>query len=733
MNDNNQIKKLINDGLSNHQKQNYSEAEKIYNEVLKLSPNNAIVFYLLGTLMAQNNKNDLAEELLKKSIKINPKNADAQYNLGNVFQKQKNYSDSISSYYNAIKIYPKYIKAYYNLAEIFSEQNEYEKSIIQYKKILEINPKHLQTINNIGIVYVKSKDFINAEKFFKKATSEDPNNAEFFYNYGTVLQEQKKYEEAIKEYKKALSLKPIYPKTLNNMGLSYKKLNKFIEARQSYEEAINQDPNYALAYKNLGNILDLMCEQYGAIEAYNKSIKLNPNNLSTRWALLNTFPIIYADNNSILEFKEKFLKNIISINNFLDTNISLSKEEIFKGVLNSANFYLHYQGDNDIEIQKKYAGLIERLSIMAYPNLHNQTNYNKNNNNIKVGFLSSTCFIDHSVSSVVRNLILKLDKKKFEIYIYHIAEESDEITDKFKKNFKNFFSINNVDDIIKKISQDQLNILIYPDIGMDPKIQLLASLRLANAQCQTLGHPVSSCFKNIDYFISSELMENENSNKDYSEKLFALSGTGQCYEYPKIKTTPEKKFNKKETIFFNLQNLFKLLPNDDDLYLEIIKKIENCKIWFIEGKNTSITSLYRERLKKLFDKNNVNFENNIVFKPRKSQSEFFKLIDNADIVIDSLNWSGNVTTHQAIAMNKPVISMPGKYMRARHTYALLRKIELDETIANSKIEYVKIAEKLAKNWGYRQKIIEKIKRNKKTLFEDLSPVKSLEKFLHQIA
>ena len=48
MNGNNQIKKLINDGLSNHQKQNYSEAEKIYNEVLKLSPNNAIVFYLLG-------------------------------------------------------------------------------------------------------------------------------------------------------------------------------------------------------------------------------------------------------------------------------------------------------------------------------------------------------------------------------------------------------------------------------------------------------------------------------------------------------------------------------------------------------------------------------------------------------------------------------------------------------------------------------------------------------------
>ena len=30
----------------------------------------------------------------------------------------------------------------------------------------------------------------------------------------------------------------------------------------------------------------------------------------------------------------------------------------------------------------------------------------------------------------------------------------------------------------------------------------------------------------------------------------------------------------------NLQNLFKLLPNDDDLCVELVKKINHCKIWY---------------------------------------------------------------------------------------------------------------------------------------------------------
>ena len=49
---------------------------------------------------------------------------------------------------------------------------------------------------------------------------------------------------------------------------------------------------------------------------------------------------------------------------------------------------------------------------------------------------------------------------------------------------------------------------------MEPAIQVLTSLRLADIQCTTYGHPVTSGFKHIDYFFSSELMEKNDSQKN---------------------------------------------------------------------------------------------------------------------------------------------------------------------------------------------------------------------------
>ena len=196
--------------------------------------------------------------------------------------------------------------------------------------------------------------------------------------------------------------------------------------------------------------------------------------------------------------------------------------------------------------------------------------------------------------------------------------------------------------------------LIYLDIGMRPKIQILSSLRLAPIQCNTYGHPVTSGFKNIDYYFSSELMENQNSQKYYSEKLITLPGLGINYESPNLSKIKKPEIVNKSnvTIFLNFQSLFKLLPQDDHIYLDILKKYPNCCFWFIHGMNNSITSIFKERISKLFQKEGYSFEKYSYFHPRCGQDEFFGLVEESDIILDSLNWSGGNTSLEAISLNK---------------------------------------------------------------------------------
>ena len=84
---------------------------------------------------------------------------------------------------------------------------------------------------------------------------------------------------------------------------------------------------------------------------------------------------------------------------------------------------------------------------------------------------------------------------------------------------------------------------------------------------------------------------------------------------------------------------------------------------------------------------------------------------------------------EAISLNKPIVTCPSEFMRGRHTYSILRKLNIEETIASSKEKYIEIAVRLAKDNNFRNSIINKIVKNKKKLFNDDKPIRFLEEVI----
>ena len=84
---------------------------------------------------------------------------------------------------------------------------------------------------------------------------------------------------------------------------------------------------------------------------------------------------------------------------------------------------------------------------------------------------------------------------------------------------------------------------------------------------------------------------------------------------------------------------------------------------------------------------------------------------------------------EALSLNKPIVTCPSEFMRGRHTYSILRKLNIEETIASSKEKYVEIAVRLAKDKDFRNSIINKIVKNKKKLFNDDKPIRFLEEVI----
>ena len=691
-------KKTFNLAVQNHKRNNLQVAKNLYKEILKTNPNFAGVHNNLGNVLKDLGEHQKAISCYEKATQIQPDYANAHYNLGCVLDELGEFRKAISCYEKATQIQPDYANAHYNLGNVLKDLGEHQKAIVCYEKAIQINPNFAGAHNNLG----------------------------------NILKDLGEYHKAISCCEKAIQISPNFAGTHNNLGLVFKELGKFQKAIDCYEKAIQINSNFVDARNNLGTVYFELGEHQKAISCYKKVIQMEPNNLTAYWLSMNTFPIIYKNLNEIDLYRNRFEDNIKKINHLLDTQSQYRKKQIIDAMKSSTNFYLSYQGRNDINLQKKYANLIERLTKKVYPQFHQERTLNKSIKFIKIGFVSSF-FKNHTISMLFKNWIIKLNRNFFSIFVYYIGNEFDKTTNQIKKSSNNFFNHTDIDQLINRISKDKLDILVYLDIGMDPITQILASLRLASIQCTTWGHPVTSGLKNIDYFISSNLMKKKDSQKYYSEKLINLPGIGVDYDHCDISNIKKINIIKKPNriIFLNLQSLFKLLPQDDHIYLDILKKHPNCCFWFIHGLRNSISYIFKERISKLFQNHNLSFNEYSIFHPRCTKNEYLGLIEQADIILDSLNWSGGNTSLEAISLNKPIVTCPSEFIRGRHTYSILRKLNVEETIASSKKKYVEIAVRLAKDNVFRNSIISKIVKNKKKLFNDDKPIKFLEEVIRK--
>jgi len=719
-------------GILYNQLGEHQKAMNCYEKAIKIQPNNSAAYNNLGNTLKELGEYQKAISSYEKAIQINTNYVDAYYNLGIILSELGEYQKAMSSYEKAIQINPNYANAYYNLGNTLKELGEYQKAMSSYEKVIQINPNHIDAHNNLGIIFNELGENQKAMSCYEKAIQINHNYIDAHNNLGIIFKELGEYQKAMSSYEKVIQINPNYANAYYNLGIIFKELGEYQKAMSSYEKVIQINPNHIDAHNNLGNILNELGENQKALNSYEKAIKIEPENLTSHWLSMNTFPVIYNNFEEIDQYRKNFLKSIKKVNLLLDTQSKYSKKQLVNAIKSSTNFYLHYQGKDVLELQQHYAHLIEQITQNIYQEFHKERKKNISSKYIKIGFVSSF-FRSHTVSKLFKNWILKLDQKYFKRFVYYVDNKFDHTTNEIKQNVDYFFNHTDVDQLINQISHDNLDVLIYLDIGMRPIIQILSSLRLAPIQCNTWGHPVTSGFKNIDYYFSSELMEDQNSQKYYSENLIMLPNLGINYDFPNLSNIKKPNILNKSntTIFLNLQSLFKLLPQDDHIYLDILKKNSDCCFWFIHGKKISVTSIFKERISKLFKKEGYDFEKYSYFHPRCSQEEFFGLIEESDIILDSFNWSGGNTSLEAISLNKPIVTYPSAFMRGRHTYGILKILDIEETIAISKKNYVEIAVKLANDKNFRNSIVDKIKKNKNKLFNDDKPLKFLEEVIRK--
>lgn len=759
-----------------YQTGNLSHAEWICQQILQQQPNSTEALDLLGRIAHQAGKLEEAIAYYQKLIALLPDYAEAYYNRGSVLHSLGQLVDAIADYQQAIRLQPDYTEAHYNLGYAFQEQGNLSAAIEHYQQAIALNLNNAEAHANLAHILQHQGQIEAAITHYQQAIAIKPDVPEIFYNLGDLLRQQNQLDAAMIQYQWAIALNPNYIDAHLQLGASLQALGKYEEAIVCYQQALNLEPNslntylklgWALmhlsrfeeatdcfhqalilnsehpeVYQKLALALASQNQMEEAITYFQKALQLNPNFVEAYWQSHLLLPILYDTQEQIQNWRQRFCLGLNHLIQQSDFNTAEGIRQTLAGLTATATtFLLSYQGFNDRGIQRKYGTLVHRLMAAIYPQWTTPLPMPQlsNEGKIRVGYLSAY-FRTHTVASLTLGWLKNCDKQKFEIYSYYIGSKADLTTEEFHYCSDRFYHIyGNLDGLCKQVMADKLHILVFTDIGMDSLTAYIAGLRLAPLQCMTWGHPVTSGLPTIDYFLSSDLMEPQNAQSHYCEKLVRLPNIGICYQKPDVidvykltKTRSELNLREDNVIYLCCQSLFKYLPQFDAILAQIAQRVPQAQFVFISHPVAAITTQFRSRLSRAFATLKLNYENYCVILPRLERIDYFNLNLLSNVFLDTFSWSGGNTTLEAIACGLPIVTCPGKLMRSRHSYGILKMMGITETITHDEIEYVNIAVRLGVDTNWRQEIVQKIHERHHLLYDDKTCVTALEDFYQRV-
>jgi len=764
-------------GVLAYQRKEFEHAAELISQAISRNPANAVAHNNLGNVFSAQGKIDHAIAYYRKAAALQPGYVEAYVNLGAALRAKRLTRDAIECYKNALMLAPDAVTVRFDLAAALAESGSFEEAAACYRQALESRPNVAAAHSNLGNV-LRSQglarddaDLLNeAIECYRKALELDPEFPEAYSNLGNALRDVGLIDEAIACYRQALMLKPDFPEASVNLGNALddqgrrdealgwlrqavalypghaaahaglanvlKNAGRRDEAVASYRTALTLEPASVEMLYNLGNTLKEQDRLNEAADCYRKALSLDPEHSQARWALaMCCLPAVFDVGDDLDTCRSQFSARLAELDTWFEASRMANG---FKAVGVQTPFYLAYQEENNRELLRRHGELCARL--MAHWLGGQRISYSRRPTGdgvINVGIVSRH-FRNHSVwNAIVKGWFQNLDRERFALWAFYLGPEQDEETLYAKRRAQRFEQgPRTLRQWVDAIAGEPPDVLVYPEIGMDSMTVKLASMRLAPVQVTTWGHPETSGLPTMDYYLSAEDMETANPQQYYTEKLAVLSHLG-CFFEPRriVPIAPDLErlgIDSDVPIFLCPGVPFKYAPQYDWVFPEIARRLGSCRFVFFTYQVPEQSEKLRRRLEHAFRGARLKYDGFVRFIPWQNGPGFYGLMDRADVFLDTIGFSTFNTVVQAAERGLPIVTREGHFLRGRTASGVLRRLGLEELIAESEEAYVELAVTLARDVGFKTRIRDEIKRRSHLLFEDHAPIRALEDFLVEV-
>ncbi len=628
-----------------------------------------------------------------------------------------------------------------------------------------VEPEFAEAQANLGLALDATGRWQEAEAAFRRAIARKPDYVPAHLNLSATLLHLERPADAFEAARRAAELAPGRAEPHCNAGLALRALNQPVRAEAMFREALRLDPSHGPSLHDLGNLLRALggrddealalleralaaggtgaetlvaiaslhrdrCEGREAAAILERAARADRDNPLIRLALaLAPLQPLYRTEDERAAARAAYTRLLAGLDGWARAAGPARLRRLADALGAVQPFYLPYAGTTDRDDMAVYGRLAADATRARYGDA-TLAPPPARLERIRLGIVSG--FIrDHSNWKIpIRGWAENLDRARFELAIYHTGEVTDAVTDAARELADRFHQGPHDSATWRRIIEaDAPHVLLYPETGMDGASFRLAAMRLAPLQCTSWGHPETSGLPTMDLFLSSALMEPPEADAHYTERLVRLPGLGVDYrpvpvpdEVPSLPALPDG------TRFFCGQALFKYLPADDDLLVEIASALPDARFVFVESfRGARIRTLMQARLRTRFEAAGLDADRHCTILDRQSQASFVALAGRCDVVLDAPSWSGCNSTLECLAGDPaPFVTLDGPTMRARHGTAILAAMAITDGIARDRASYVAEAVRLGRDPALRQERRQALRTRRHRVYADTASIRALE-------
>jgi tetratricopeptide (TPR) repeat protein len=499
----------------------------------------------------------------------------------------------------------------------------------------------------------------------------------------------------------------------NDHGGRLMEAGEYDAAAAAYRRAIEIKPTCGAAWANLAFLTADRGQTEAGRQLYAEAYRHQPSP-QLRIVQATVLPPIFRDVEHVREARERFSNEVAQL---VADGVTMDPTR----TTTPSYFFLAYQGFDDRDLMAQLA------SVAPSPRKPHQRRRAKQGR-IRLGFLSQY-LCDHTIGQLNLGIIERLEKKRFELVVLSTSGREDAVTTRIRQAVDRYVEVpHEVPAALDVVASQELDILHYPDIGMAPFTYGLAHSRLAPIQTMTWGHPVTSGLPTIDWFLSCEHAETNESDAHYTERLVRLSRLNVCLARPERKGPPRTRGHFRlpndAHIYACPQMLFKFHPDFDAVLAGVLRGDPRGIVVTIDAKYPE----WRQLLVDRWTRTMPDVVERIRFLSKMPRADFMELLACSDVMLDPFPFGGGHTSYEALALGLPVITLPGDQLRGRLAYAMYRQMGYTDLLAKGTDDYIRLALRLGTDSQERAAAAAAILESCGVLFDDRAIVRELEDF-----